>query len=219
MGDILLVSHIQIARVHIARFGRTRKARQYPGVIADHFRATFSALLIGMTAGCTISTEGEALIAPISTNDADMPSISDIRCDFLPEDTLVSHGIRPHLSGEYSHTTTSGLEKKICYHRAIDRRFTVGFVASNERFARAEISVSNARGTTVHGRHALAFPIVDDARAEVEICEVDIAASTGRFGVRMETPASSHGASFAPYEYCLESAKFLADAFAPYFPL
>lgn len=172
-----------------------------------------------LISGCTTPIAGRPTMSPVVTNSAGRPFLDIDPCDSIPADVFAGQNINPMVAGNAAHSAAAGDEIRICFHRSIDRRHVIGIVVSNEKFGHPEISISDSNGLTVRGRRAIGFTILDSGATDVESCEIDVAATTGRFGVQMVAHVSPHGESFRPHSDCLSAANYYADIFAPYFPL
>ncbi|MGH3723253.1 MAG: DUF3558 domain-containing protein [Mycobacterium sp.] len=169
------------------------------------------AVLIG--ASCT-AVDGTAMRAPIPTNITGRPSVTFRPCDEMPVGVLRQLRLDQSPTAFSSQSSKTGFQSKTCTYRPLSRQYRVVIVVANYTLGahQNDLTHRDKQAFTLDGRRALSYGI--SGEPGTFSCEVDVAATTGIFGVRIATNTGKYG----PYADCPSTARHHLDAFLPYFP-
>ncbi|SLF47676.1 DUF3558 family protein [Mycobacteroides abscessus] len=174
--------------------------------------ATIAAIAFALTS-CSAVT-GTAIRAPVPTNAAGLPQIFMRPCEQVPHLVLRQQLLDPSPEIASKHTTRSGTETWTCTYQSTDRRQHVTIIASNNTLdhGQADQPYAHRQDLTIGGRRAASFRL--PSMAQTHACEVDIAATTGIYGVQL----SAASTEYSPYRDCAFAALHYTEAFLPYLP-
>lgn len=169
---------------------------------------------ITLTLASCSAVAGTATRAPVPTNGAGLARVVVRPCEQIPHLVLRQQLLDPSPAVASKHTTRSGTETRTCTYRSTDRRQHITIIASNNVLDRGHASLLGAdrHDLTIGGRRAVSFVL--PTSVQTHACEVDLAATTGIYGVQLGTAA----ADYTPYRNCAAAAEHYAQAFAPYLP-
>ncbi|MDO3340054.1 DUF3558 family protein [Mycobacteroides abscessus subsp. abscessus] len=175
-------------------------------------RAAMAAITLTL-ASCS-AVAGTATRAPVPTNGAGLARVFVRPCEQIPHLVLRQQLLDPSPAVVSKHTTASGTETRACTYRSTDRRQHITIIASNNMLDQGQTSLLGAdrHELTIGGRRAVSFMLPNSVQPHA--CEVDLAATTGIYGVQLSTTTTD----YAPYRGCVAAAEHYAQAFTPYFP-
>ncbi|WP_052618629.1 DUF3558 family protein, partial [Mycobacteroides abscessus] len=135
-------------------------------------------------------------------------------CEQIPHLVLRQQLLDPSPAVVSKHTTASGTETRACTYRSTDRSQHITIIASNNMLDQGQTSLlgTDRHALTIGGRRAVSFVLPNSVQTHA--CEVDLAATTGIYGVQLSTTTTD----YAPYRGCVAAAEHYAQAFTPYFP-
>lgn len=162
--------------------------------------------------GCSDVT-GMAVMKPVPTNASGKPILIFTPCGGVPAAVLRKQLLDSVPVGTTARSNSDGFESRACVYRAANRRYEVEIVAANDSLAIEEKEISQ-RGQTlsVAGRRARWFDLTIPGRQGE--CAIDIAATTGIYGVRVITK----GADYGRYRNCFSMVDHYTEAFVRFFP-
>lgn len=164
-------------------------------------------------ASCS-AVAGTATRAPVPTNRAGLARVFVQPCEQIPHLVLRQQLLDSSPAVVSKHTTASGTETRACTYRSTDRSQHITIIASNNMLDQGQTSLlgTDRHALTIGGRRAVSFVLPNSVQTHA--CEVDLAATTGIYGVQLSTTTTD----YAPYRGCVAAAEHYAQAFTPYFP-
>lgn len=152
--------------------------------------------------------------APIPTNVAGRPSVTFRPCDEIPVGILRQLRLDQGPATFSSQSSKTGVQSKTCTYRPVSRQYRVVIVASDYTLGTDQDDPTHRdqQAFALDGRRALSYGI--SGEPGTFSCEVDVAATTGIFGVQVATVTGKYG----PFPDCPSTARHHLDAFLPYFP-
>lgn len=175
-------------------------------------RAAMAAITLTL-ASCS-AVAGTATRAPVPTNGAGLARVFVRPCEQIPHLVLRQQLLDPSPAVVSKHTTRSGTETRTCTYRSTDDSQHITIIASNSLLnqGQARLLGADRHALTIGGRRAVSFVLPNSVQTHA--CEVDLAATTGIYGVQLSTADTD----YTPHRGCLAAAEHYAQAFAPYFP-
>ncbi|SHU73652.1 Protein of uncharacterised function (DUF3558) [Mycobacteroides abscessus subsp. abscessus] len=177
-------------------------------------RTAAATVLVAFAVASCSTVAGTAIRAPVPINAAGLPQVFVRPCEQVPPLVLRQQLLDPSPAVASKHTTRRGTETRTCTYRSADRRQHVTIIASNSTLdhEQADRPQAHGRDLILGGRRAVSFELIDPTPPNA--CEIDIAATTGIYGVQL----SAASAEYSPYRDCASAAQHYAEAFLPYLP-
>ncbi|ORB53611.1 hypothetical protein BST43_17635 [Mycobacteroides saopaulense] len=161
---------------------------------------------------CGSPISGVPVTSPLPTNSKGHTRITYEPCNEIPARVIAQQQLdsRPP---EPNSINGAGVENYLCKYRA-QSGYYLSVSASNYTLEtdRQDATHWGYRDFEINGRKALSFYVSAPPRKDG--CAIDVAASTGVYGVLVTDGLNG----FAPYPDCLAAAQANIEAFMPYFP-
>lgn len=161
---------------------------------------------------CGPSVSGTPVTSPLPTNDKGHTRITYDPCKEIPASVIAQQKLdsRPPQPNSIN---GGGVENYLCKYRA-QSGYYLSISASNYTLEMDKKDTTHwgYRDFEINGRKALSFYL--SAQPRKDGCAIDVAASTGVYGVLVSDGLNG----FDPYPDCLSAAQANIEAFMPYFP-
>ncbi|WP_234797128.1 DUF3558 family protein [Mycobacteroides chelonae] len=176
------------------------------------FRFAIFASLLLILAGCADPVPGAPVTSPVSTNTAGRIHITVDPCTIVPASVIERQQLNKGTPRSDSQTN-GDLENVFCKYRS-QNEYYLTVSASNYTLEMLKKTANHWDQSEfeLNGRRVLSA--YTSPQPEKHACSMDVAASTGVYGVVLGTIHDD----FSPYPDCLTAARANLEAFLPYFP-
>ncbi|WP_078354275.1 MULTISPECIES: DUF3558 family protein [Mycobacteroides] len=173
--------------------------------------AIFASLLL-ILAGCADPVPGAPVTSPVSTNTAGRIHITVDPCTIVPASVIERQQLNKGTPRSDSQTN-GDIENVFCKYRS-QNEYYLTVSASNYTLEMLKKTANHWDQSEfeLNGRRVLSA--YTSPQPEKHACSMDVAASTGVYGVVLGTIHDD----FSPYPDCLTAARANLEAFLPYFP-